>query len=343
MQSYLFHKKSDTGQALVQFLMVLPLMFLVVMWIMRLSHDIDIQQKVQSLTWFGLREGSYSFVHRTMESKEIAEMMSQTFPENYNVHLDWGMAFNSDPKKRTDDTLSEPLASTMLPIFSILNLFDISMVRSSKITVTYPNIFLDFPYLYKKDTDNNSKYLSASSYGLLWTSWTNFAQKHNSDEYSYAGQNKKTAEEQFSKWGSSGGKGGVIKVDETDLKKVVSKMTSKLAAEKGVKDSLVGLFGVNHPEEKGLLEAYLQKQSSYTKAEAILNKMKRSDAPQERIGSEQKTFNKAKRERDTARKALDEKLPNAKTEIDSIENALNTFDKDSAALKEVKDILAETS
>lgn len=187
--------KSHDGQSLVSFLMVVPIMIMAVFWMLRLYQEVDYSQRIQSLVWFGLREESYGFMHRTLDSGGVSQEMSSLFEHHAKLEYSNDITFKTNSKNvSTEQAVNDDL-SQLLTALSVLNPLDISMVRNATVKITYDNPFPHIPFTdWYSGNDGDDKVVVVQQQGNIWASWTSYVNKPDANAYSYAGVDKSSAE-----------------------------------------------------------------------------------------------------------------------------------------------------
>ena len=184
------------GQSLVSFMLIVPIMLMSIFWMLKLFEEMDYAQRVESVTWFGIRESAYGFMHQTLDTNGVEQEMASLFDQSLTqVEYKTSIAFKTDGS--VESAVNEDL-SQLLDALSVLNPLDISMVRNALVKVTYKDPFGTVPFAGAYDSQHSNRKdqsVSVTSDANMFVSWTSFAHKPDKTAYSKHGVNSKNARE----------------------------------------------------------------------------------------------------------------------------------------------------
>lgn len=162
------------GQALIEFIILLPVMVLAICLVLEDYVVQDREQRANMALWYLLRGATYDFFHTGPSTDALIDDAAKTFFPDVRrpdaVEIDLG-AFSDDPFAKEDYSkiyVNElPLGLDVLGGFGVLS-GDYSLVREAKVKVTFKNPFPNpfRPGRILADT------LSVSAHGYIWASWT---------------------------------------------------------------------------------------------------------------------------------------------------------------------------
>lgn len=171
--------KAHPGQSLIQFLLIMPILLMVILWFLRIFVTLNYEQKVAGNLWFGIRSSTYGMFTQTLDNTGVAEEIQSMFPQGTVISYQTSASQNTSIPGQFDafgTTIGNPATITAvnaLDLFSVLNVLDVSLMRTAGLSATYPNPFPSIPYF--EEASNAPAAYVAGAQGYVWTSWTNFA------------------------------------------------------------------------------------------------------------------------------------------------------------------------
>jgi hypothetical protein len=167
-----------SGQALVEFVLLLTVMILCCVEIYQLIEWSSDGIKAQAASWFVVRGQTFDFRHNNTSENEVTPLLQQSVFTN---HED----FSADLSLRIGKHIWDPV----LYSFDILGLpsLDISMVRQGTVKVYTPDFFegLPSPLNLAENVSvfrNGHHYFKSEASSMVYASWTSAAQNHDFDK-----------------------------------------------------------------------------------------------------------------------------------------------------------------
>lgn len=119
------------GQALIEFILTLPLLIVVIFGMIQLFIMMDNRQKCRSHTWFAMRGQTFDFRTRNVEESSIQQLLqAQVF--------------------RSGDTVSvshEIIGNPFMIVVSILNPLNPAKEVKSTVSCTSPYLYRNLPWM----------------------------------------------------------------------------------------------------------------------------------------------------------------------------------------------------
>ena len=169
-------RRHPGGQALVEFLVVLPIILLLVFATLQAYVALEKRQKAAMHLWLVLRGASYDYVHNDVSKDDVQTDVTHAFAPGDQVTVRVSELIQGKGQK---SQAWETSADVFLGMLSLINPLDFSLLRQASIEVKSPNPFagLRLPFLgtgfgRMVDTD---EMLHARAEGVIWTSWTSMA------------------------------------------------------------------------------------------------------------------------------------------------------------------------
>jgi hypothetical protein len=158
---YVFHsKKNKKAQALVEFIMIGPIVIFGVLCFTYLLIYLDNQQRLESCLWYAIRSASFPEIYSPPATEEAQATIASLFQEPYSVQLEKTIEMNPL------EIYIEQLAMHGTNLISK----DPPFTKNLSLTLTYPNILEKLKFAFLGSSFQESEMTATTSGSVICSS-----------------------------------------------------------------------------------------------------------------------------------------------------------------------------